>query len=171
VKPIVEDYMNLGYKVVHEFLRRNPTLYHLREDLEQEAMLAIVEGAAKWKDQGTIMFSTYVAVEVQNAILKYLRDKENKYHRVVAKSLEEILLSPETTPEGDSSWEDVIPGSVVDFDTVLSKLPADCQTFVSYVNSGYTMKQIATAMGIGSSKVSELKELVKEKISECSAIG
>lgn len=153
------EYLNLGYKVVHEFLRQNNHLYHLQEDLEQEAALAIVIAADKWVDRGTIQFSTYCTIASRNAVLKFLRDNENKFRRVCITSLED-LPTPESEDGGKVSWEDHIEGSVVDVPSAIASLPEDCQVYVSLVNEGYSRHEIREKLGIGWKRYRKLKQMV-----------
>lgn len=136
------DYFLLGYRVAHVFLKRNPHLYHLREDIEQEAALAVIETALRFEDRGTIKFSTYCARQVQNAILKYLRDFENKYR---FRSLEELVT---LESEDDSmSWEELIPGVTLDIEQAIAKMPEDMKYFVKLKCEGKTRHQIREILG------------------------
>lgn len=156
-----EDYIYLGYKVVNAFLQKNQHLYDIIDDLEGEAMLAIVEAAARWENKGSIAFSTYCAIEVHNAILKYLRDNENRYHRIVAVSLEDIVLTPES-----ETWEDLVEGSIVDIENTIDSLSDESREYISLVNKGYGKRKIRRILKIGWKQFSELEQRVIDELKE-----
>jgi len=156
------DYLRLGHKIVHAFLRRNPHLYYLTDDLLQEASLAIVLAAAKFEDRGKVKFSTYCGIEAHNAILKFLRDGENKFRNICPKSVEE-LVSPET--EGDSwSWEDTVSGEVVDIERTLMHLPVDVQMFIHKLNKGRTTRQAREELGCSWEQIEAYKDTISQAL-------
>lgn len=150
------SYFKLGYKIVHVFLRKNPHLYYLKEDLEQEATLSVILSANKFEDRGKIRFSTYCGKEVYNAILKYLINNENKFRNLCPKSVED-LLSPESE-EDKGTWEDLIPGEIVDIEATLSRLPLDVQEFVYMFNKGKTTREIREELGCSWEQIESYKE-------------
>lgn len=161
-----EDYFRLAYSVVAKFLKRNPHLEDLKEDLQQEGILAVLESAPKFKDTGKIQYSTYCAREVQNCLLKYLRDNENKFNNVCAMSVED-LVTPESEGSGDSmDWQDIVSGVVIDVEAIVAKLPPDCQQFISLVDNGMNRHEIRTALGCSWVQFEELKERTISKLQE-----
>jgi RNA polymerase sigma factor (sigma-70 family) len=157
------DFTNLAFKVVNSFLKRNPHLYAIQEDIEQEAMLAVVEGARSFKDTGKVKFTTYIAIQVQNRILNYLRDYENKFSSKDIRYLED-LVTPESEDDNALSWEEMVPGSVVDVESIMTRLEPDELNFVKLSNNGMTRHQIRESLGCSWEHFEALKERTIAKL-------
>lgn len=154
VKINPEDYMKLGYKVVHTFLKMNPHLYYLQEDLEQEGMLAVCEAAKRFVDRGKVKFSTFCAISVQNKILKFLRDNENKFRNIATCSVEELTLESEDTID----WQDMIGGTAMDVEAYIRELPVDLRLYAKLMISGKTKHEIREELGCSWEHLEQLKE-------------
>jgi len=152
-----QDYIKLGYKVTHMFLTKNPHLYYIQEDLEQEALLAVCEAAKKFKDTGKVKFTTYCAKEAHNRILDFLRNSENKYRTLAPVSLED-LVTPESDDSDALSWEEMIGGTLVVPEDCIKRLPREGQLYISMVAQGLTKREIREAMGCSWEYLEELIE-------------
>ena len=120
------QYIDLAYSTAHAFIKKNPSLSYMREDLCSEAALGMLEGCNEWDPTLTEMKSTtYLVHRAQQQMLNYCTRNEFRYTRI--HKLEDVYEQEVSIDPDAESWEDLVPGQVLDMVAALSRLDPEIQ--------------------------------------------
>jgi len=138
-------------------------LFHLKEDLEGVAMVALCESAEKFDSTKGYKFSTFGVACIHQELLNFIRKETTYSGRVFP--LE--LLSKDDGEGTSFSWEEFIQGSnLVNPKDIINKNIFDTPTReVAYLLlDGVTDREAKGKLGIQWDNFYELKRKVKESL-------
>lgn len=121
-RPDPNDHIGLAYTTADMFLKKNPSLFYLREDLRQEAAEAMVKACACWRPKlSNCSLSTHIIKRCQYQLLDYLKYNEFRALRVL--KLEDVIdIKGSSNDEEIDNWEELVEGQVFDMVAALNRL-------------------------------------------------
>ena len=133
-QPDANDHISVAYATAEAFIKKNPSFAYLRDDLRSEAALAMVEACANWdprRSSGAL--STHLVKRCQYGMLNYLKRNELRFLKIL--KVEDVFDAIGSDEEVDS-WEELVPGSVMDIVAVLDRLDSgvreDAEDIINY---------------------------------------
>jgi len=168
-KPKATDYIGLGYSTALAFVKKNPGLWELKDELMAVSAMGMVEGCQEFDSSKarSISCSTFIVHRCQQAMLNFVTRNEYRFGKLY--KLED--MKPQADGEGDAlSWQEIISGTVIDIPKMIAKLPEDIQRDVDIFMKGEGDRKARREMGYGNWSVYyERKKAVAEALCEVAA--
>ena len=158
-----EKYLKLSEIGVSLFIKKNPSVAYLYEDLIGVANVALVEGCVDYeKDQG-MSPTTYLWSRISQSLYNFVTRNEWKQRKISPVSVEEFNRSVGTE---DLTWEETIDGTLIDLKSFVDRLTDEERKFLElYILTG-SLKRSREVLGISWESLSNLKKFIKDKFFE-----
>jgi RNA polymerase sigma factor (sigma-70 family) len=152
---IINEYSSLAYSICHQYKNAELPL----EDLQQEALLGLLDAAKSYNPTKGTKFSTYAVWHIKKRILAAL-DKEKK-QSLQANSLcdSEVIDKNELPDFKNRNLQNYIPDDMPGWEKRV--------IYLSYVEN-LTLKEISSEMGISVERVKQLRSKALRRIKSVS---
>jgi len=148
---LLEEYSPLAYSICNQYKNAGLPL----EDLQQEALLGLLEAANSYDATKGAKFSTYAVWHIKKRILSAL--KKEMAHSLQAETFEDnqIAVNNEEVHIRSSDWEKIIPSDMPSLEAKIILL--------SY-QEGLTLKEIAKNLDLTVERVKQIRNKAIRRI-------
>jgi RNA polymerase primary sigma factor len=149
---LLEEYSPLAYSICNQYKNAGLPL----EDLQQEALLGLLEAANSYDATKGAKFSTYAVWHIKKRILSAL--KKEMAHSLQAETFEDnqITVNNEEVHIKSSDWEKIIPSEMPPLEARLYSLLSN--------QEGLTLKEIAKNLDLTVERVKQIRNKAIRRI-------
>jgi RNA polymerase sigma factor (sigma-70 family) len=148
---IIKEYSSLAYSICHQYKNAGLPL----EDLQQEALLGLLDAAKGYNPTKGSKFSTYAIWHIKKRILAALTDEKKQSLQATSIDDIEIIDKNGTSDYRTDSWKNNLPS---DMPTQEKRV-----IYLSYIEQ-LTLKDISMEMGVSIERVKQLRSKALRRI-------
>ena len=148
---IIKEYSSLEYSICHQYKNAGLPL----EDLQQEALLGLLDAAKSYNPTKGSKFSTYAIWHIKKRILAALTDEKKQSLQATSIDDIEIIDKNGTSDYRTDSWKNNLPS---DMPTQEKRV-----IYLSYIEQ-LTLKDISMEMGVSIERVKQLRSKALRRI-------
>lgn len=162
-----EEHINLVYFIYNKYFRTSEL--SLKEDLQQEGLIALFKCCKNFDLSKKIKFSTYASKSIYNNMLIFLQ-KSNKINKNIVLfsqlDVEEIIFDDKAESSENVVDKIRIKEIIRNYFKKIKK--RDYQIIIEYYRNKTTMKKLGEKFGVSKNSISKItrkfKKAIKEKL-------